>query len=214
MKHLFWVRGPVVNSGILGCFFWCQRFVLRSWLWRLWNLGPCAGLAVLSQVVSLVSNRIFASAPVLICFDQSFFGISGATCIQRYSKFVRLGHMLPRSWIGTSVLEFWIRVLVSRARSGIMAGHLFFRFTCQKNNFNARLFPPSALFLISFPTLALPPQCWVNSLTHVFWCWAAFILSGWYIDYSNLQWIWHVCFQFVPQPSPDPATAFPNQFAC
>ena len=131
-----------------------------------------------------------------------------------YSKFVRLGHMLPRSWVGTSVLEFWIRVLVSRARSGIMAGRLFFRFTCQKNNFNARLFPPSALFLISFPTLALPPQCWVHRLTHVFWCWAAFILSGWYIDYSNLQWIWHVCFQFVPQPSPDPATAFPNQFAC
>ena len=59
--------------------FWC---VLRSWLWRLWNLGPCVGLAVLSRVGSLVSNRIFASAPVLICFDQSFFGISGATCIQ------------------------------------------------------------------------------------------------------------------------------------
>ena len=110
-------------------FFWCKRFVLRSWLWRLWNLGPCVGLAVLSRVGSLVSNRIFASAPVLICFDQSFFGISGATCIQRYSKFVRLGHMLPRSWVGTSVLEFWIRVLVSRARSGIMAGRIFFRFT-------------------------------------------------------------------------------------
>ena len=63
-------------------FFGCKRFVLRSWLWRLWNLGPCVGLAVLSRVGSLVSNRIFASAPVLICFDQSFFGISGATCIQ------------------------------------------------------------------------------------------------------------------------------------
>ena len=89
VKHLF----SAVNSGILGpgtccqlwdlgLFFWCKRFVLRSWLWRLWNLGPCVGLAVLSRVGSLVSNRIFASAPVLICFDQSFFGISGATCIQ------------------------------------------------------------------------------------------------------------------------------------